>query len=147
MTLKFASKPANKTFNSFMDDFVATMPSILRDDFVTPNAKASVPVNIIETQKDYVLEVVAPGFQKEDFRISLDNKTLTVLLEVKERQEQTNERFIRKEYRFKSFSRSFTIDEKIDAEGIVAKYQNGVLTLNLPKKDAVKAASKEIAIQ
>jgi len=148
MTLvKFAGKPANKSFNNFMDDFFATVPSILRDDFITPNLKSSTPVNIKETEKEYVLEVVAPGFQKEDFKISLDNNTLTISLEKRTEEENKNEKYIRKEYRYQSFSRSFTIDEKIDVEGIVAKYLNGVLTLNLPKKDAVKASSKKITIQ
>lgn len=145
--VKFANKPVNKPFNNFMDDFFATVPSILRDDLITPNFKSSTPVNIKEAEKEYVLEVVAPGFQKEDFRISLDNNTLTVSLEKKAEEENGNEKFIRKEYKYHSFSRSFTIDEKIDAEGIVAKYLNGVLTLNLPKREAVKASSKEITIQ
>ena len=58
-----------------------------------------------------------------------------------------NEKEIRKEYQYKSFQRSFTLDEKIDAAGIEAKYVNGVLTLNLPKKEEVKSASKDISIQ
>ena len=58
-----------------------------------------------------------------------------------------NGKQIRREYSYRSFKRSFTLDEKINAEGIGAKYQNGVLTLNLPKKEEVKAAVKEITIQ
>jgi HSP20 family protein len=122
-SIKFTTKPSNRSFNNLMDDVFATMPSLLRDDFITANYKSLTPVNIKERESDYVLEVIAPGFQKEDFRISLENNTLTVWLERKVEDEK-NEKIIRREYRYQTFKRSFTIDEKIDAEGIVAKYLN-----------------------
>jgi HSP20 family protein len=148
MTLvKLQNKPITKSFNNFMDDFFATVPSILRDDFITPNFRAFTPVNIKETENEYVLEVVAPGFQKDDFKVNLDNNTLTVSADKKEEAEKQNEKFIRKEFKYQSFKRSFTIDENIDAENIVAKYLNGVLTLNLEKKQEVKSPVKEISIQ
>ena len=148
MTLvKFHNRPVNKSFNNFMDDFFATVPSIFRDDFVTPSFRSFTPVNVKETETDYVLEVVAPGFQKEDFKINLDNNTLTVSTEKKEETENKDERFIRKEFKQQSFSRSFTIDENIDVENISAKYVNGILTLNLAKKQQVKPEVKEISIQ
>jgi HSP20 family protein len=148
MTLvKLQSKPAGKSFNNFMDDFFATVPSILRDDFITPNFRSFTPINVKETENEYVLEVVAPGFQKEDFKINLDNNTLTVSAETKTETEDKNEKFIRKEFKQQSFNRSFTIDENVDAENIVAKYVNGVLMLNLAKKQKVKTSAKEISIQ
>lgn len=148
MTLvKFNNGPAQKTFNNFMDDFFTAVPSILRDDFITPSSRSFTPVNVKETENDYVLEVVAPGFQKEDFKINLDNNTLTISAEKKEETENKNEKFIRKEFKQQSFSRSFTVDEKVDAENISAKYVNGVLTLNLAKKQEVKPSLKEISIQ
>jgi HSP20 family protein len=148
MTLvKFNNKPVSKSFNNFMDDFFATVPSILQNEFTSPNFRSFTPVNIKETENDYVLEVVAPGFQKEDFKINLDNNTLTVSAEKKEETENKNEKLIRKEYKQQSFKRSFTIDENVDAENIAAKYINGVLTLNLPKKVEVKPPVKEISIQ
>ncbi|HEY6954907.1 MAG TPA: Hsp20/alpha crystallin family protein [Flavisolibacter sp.] len=148
MTLvKLNNRPLQKSFNNLMDDFFATVPSIFRDDFVTPSFRSFTPVNIKETENDYVLEVVAPGFQKDDFKINLDNNTLTISADKKEETENNNEKFIRKEFKQQSFSRSFTIDEKTDAENISAKYVNGVLTLNLAKKQEVKPPVKEISIQ
>ena len=141
------NRPMQKSFNNLMDDLFATIPSILRDDFVTPPFRSFTPVNVKETENDYVLEVVAPGFQKEDFKINLDNNTLTVSVEKNEETENKNEKFIRKEFKQQSFSRSFTIDKNIDAESISAKYVNGVLTLNLAKKQEVKPPVKEISIQ
>jgi HSP20 family protein len=130
-----------------MDDVFATVPSIFRDDLVTPNFRSFTPVNVKETENEYVLEVVAPGFQKEDFKINLDNNTLTISAEKKEATENENENFIRKEFKQQSFSRSFTIDETINAESISAKYVNGVLTLNLAKRQEVKPEVKKISIQ
>jgi len=148
MTLvKFHNRPANKSFNNLVDDFFATVPSIFRDDFIAPDFRSFTPVNVKETENDYVLEVIAPGFRKEDFKINLDNNTLTISAEKKEESENKNDRFIRKEFKQQSFSRSFTIDENIDAENISAKYVNGVLTLNLAKKEEVKPSVKEISIQ
>jgi HSP20 family protein len=148
MTLvKFQNRPVNKSFNNFVDDLFATVPSIFRDDFLSPSFRSFTAVNIKETETDYVLEIVAPGFQKEDFKINLDNNTLTVSTEKKEETENKNEKFIRKEFKEHSFSRSFTIDENIDVENISAKYVNGILTLNLAKKQQVKPEVKEISIQ
>ena len=65
----------------------------------------------------------------------------------KEETKNENDKQIRREYSYRSFKRSFTLDEKIDASGIEAKYVNCVLTLNLPKKEVVKASAQEITIQ
>ena len=139
-------KPANKSFNNLVDDFFNGWPSILRDDEGL-NINQSVPVNIKETENGYLLELVAPGMQKEDFRINLDNNLLTVSVEKKAETVNNSEKSISREYKFNSFKRSFTIDEKIDAENINATYLNGVLTLNLSKKAEVKTSAKEISIQ
>lgn len=146
MTLvKFKQRPVNGDFNNLMDDFFAPFSSILGNDVATSTRHPFIPVNITEAEGGYTLEVVAPGLEKEDFKISLDKNLLTIAAEKKEG--ESNGKSIRKEYRFQSFSRSFTLDEKIDAEGIGAKYVNGVLTLNLPRKAEVKEATKQINIQ
>ena len=148
MTHVMINKPVQRSFNNLMDDFLNQVPSLFRDEFITPNLKHQVPVNIRETETDYVLELVAPGLEKEDFRISLDKNLLTISAEKSAENEETKEgKLIRKEYRFQSFKRSFTLDEKIEAGNIAAKYLNGVLTLNLPKKVEVKEAAKQITVQ
>lgn len=67
-------------------------------------------------------------------------------MEVKKETVNENEKQILKEFKPRSFKRSFTVDQDIDCENIVAKYENGVLTLNLPKKTDVKEATKNITI-
>lgn len=129
-------------FNNLIGDLFAPTPSLFRNE-----ARQVAPVNIKETEKEYLLEIVAPGLAKEDFKISLEKNTLTVAVENKDETVNENEKFIRREYKQSAFKRSFTVDEKIDAEAISAQYVNGVLTLNLPKKVDVKPATKQITIQ
>lgn len=103
--------------------------------------------NIFETKDDYQLELLVPGRRKEDFKISLDKNLLTVSFDAKEAEKNDEKKMISKEFSIRNFSRSFTIDEKINIDGIVAKFENGILTLALPKKEEVKALPKEISIQ
>lgn len=129
-------------FNNLIGDLFAPMPSLFREEF-----RQAAPVNIRETEKEYVIEVVAPGWNKEDFKIQLDNNLLTVSVDKKEETVNENEKVVRREYRQQSFKRSFTVNEKMNADAISAQYVNGVLTLNLPKKEEVKPAAKQINIQ
>ena len=145
MTLvKLNNKPANGF--SLLDNFFNEIPTFFRDDF-SSYAKDLIPVNVKETNDAYQLEVVAPGFEKNDFKINLDKDVLMVSTEKKNEVKEGNGKQIRTEYSYRSFKRSFTLDEKVDSEKIEAKYVNGILTLNLPKKVEVKASAKEISIQ
>ena len=133
------------SFNNLMGDFFPNFPSLYRDDYGS-GFNAAVPVNIKETEKGYQLEVVAPGFTKEDFKILIEKNLLTISAERKT-EETKNEKQVRSEYRFQSFKRSFSLTEKIDSEKIEAKYENGVLFLTLANKEEVKPPVKEIVIQ
>ena len=145
MTLvKFNNRPANG-FN-LLDNFFNELPAFFKDDFGT-KAQGFIPVNVKETKDAYQLEVVAPGFEKNDFNINLEKNILSVSAEKKSETENKEEKQTRKEYSFHSFKRSFTSDEKVDAEKIEAKYINGVLTLNLPRKEEVKVSAKEILVK
>ena len=92
------------------------------------------------------MEIAAPGFEKADFNLNLDKNILTVSSNKKEENKEENPKFIRKEFSYKAFKRSFTVDDKIDAANISAKYENGILKVALPKKEEVKAAPKEITV-
>ena len=141
--VRFKNRPnGNVAFNNLLSDLFPQTPSLYQQDL-----RQAVPVNIRENEKQYLLDVVAPGLLKEDFKISLDNNLLTVSFEKKEETVNEGEKQLRTEYKLQSFKRSFTLDEKVNAEGISAQYVNGVLTLNLPKKEDVKPATKQISIQ
>ena len=104
------------------------------------------PVNIEETPDDYLVSILAPGYQKSDFKVSLDNHLLTISSEKREEEITEGNKLIRKEFSQRSFKRSFTINEKIESESITAKYDNGILYLTLPKRETAKAFSKDIEI-
>lgn len=145
--VKFFRKPFETTFNSLVDDLFSEMPVLFKNGNNQSQWTGFAPVNIKETEKTYVIDVVAPGFEKTDFKVNLEQDILTILAENKTEAKKEGEKEIRKEYSYRSFKRSFTLDVKIDDEGIEAKYVNGVLTLNLRKKEEVKSASKQISIQ
>ena len=145
--VKFNRKPFEGSFNNLVDELFTELPGLLKSELNQNLNKGFIPVNIKETEKSYQLEVVAPGFEKTDFKINLDQSLLTVSAEKKEEVKDEKQKQIRREYSYQSFKRSFTVDEKIDATNIEASYINGVLILNLPKKEVVKASATEISIK
>jgi HSP20 family protein len=146
--VKLSRKPFETSFNNLVDEFFSDIPVLFKNNNNDQsNGKGFVPVNIKENGKSYSIDVVAPGFDKADFKINLDQDILTISAEKKNEVRKENEKEIRKEYQYRSFQRSFTLDEKIDPADIEARYVNGVLTLNLPKREEVKTPSKQINIQ
>lgn len=129
-------------FNDFFNEFPASFGKTMREDVLN-----FPPVNIVEKTDGYHLDLSAPGMEKSDFNIKLDGKILTISAEKKEEKANEGDKMIRREFSYRSFKRSFTVDEKIDAAKIAAKYENGVLKLVLPKKEEVKNAATEINIQ
>lgn len=127
-------------FNPWVDLF---------DNGDMPVRSINVPaVNIAEQDNQYMVSMAAPGMKKEDFKIEVDGNQLTVSSENENSNEENNEKFTRKEYSYSSFSRSFTLPEEIKQENIEAKYEDGVLKISLPRKEAGKKPGvKKIAIK
>jgi HSP20 family protein len=129
-------------------------PSIFDDAFfrdffdISPksfgNITKSVPaVNVRETDKAFFVEVAAPGVKKEDFKIEVEDDLLTISTESKSETEEKDKegRYTKREFSYHSFSRSFSLDpDAVDTENIDAKYEDGVLHLEIPKK--IKEESK-----
>jgi HSP20 family protein len=134
------NQPGRTAFNSLLENFIKeTAPASTNNGF-------NPQVNINETKDAYLLEFNVPGRQKEKFNINLDKKLLTVSYQPEEVKADENVKQIRKEFTVTGFSRTFTVDEKIDAENISAKYENGILSVSLPKKEEIKVTPKVIAI-
>ncbi len=138
MTLSMHNyKTANDLFNDFFNQFETS----------AKGTAANIPaVNIHETNDAFHLDLVAPGLKKEDFKVSLEKGLLTISYEKKTEVENKDYKTHRREFNFASFKRSFNVDDKINADSIEAKYDNGILKLLLPKKEEVKVSPKEIAI-
>jgi len=146
--LKVNQKPFEKTFNSLFEDLFQNLPnSIAGNDWNNQFSNDFVPVNIKETGDAYILDVVAPGMEKSDFKVNIEKNLLTISAEKKSEVKNENEKMIKKEFSYRSFSRSFKLDEGIDASNINAKYDQGILNISLPKKEEVKLVPKEISIQ
>ena len=131
-------------------------PSIF-DDFFTPNWLGeatnrkdygmNIPAaNIKETKESFLVELAVPGKQKEDFNIEVENDMLTISSEDKKSSEEKDKegRYTRREFSYAAFKRSFTLPETVDDEAINAKYEDGVLKINLPKRDVSVSNSKKL---
>ena len=111
--------------------------------------KQSMPaVNVKESEKDFEIEVAAPGLSKKDFNVHVDKGVLTISSEKEEEKEQKEKDYTRKEFSYSSFSRSFTLPENVNEEDVKASYQDGILKLSVPKKNiAVSKAKKAIEVK
>ncbi len=141
------------TFSGMVDRlFQNNVNRFFDDDFWGFDGVArmvNVPVNIRETEKSYELQLVAPGLKKEDFKVNVGADLLTVSFEQAEENNQTgqSEAWLRKEYHKRSFTRSFTLDDAIDANKIEANYTDGILHLTMPKKESAQSVSRTIEIK
>ncbi|SEL39637.1 HSP20 family protein [Chitinophaga rupis] len=128
----------------------STLPSLF-DDFFKPwrdwsldfnggrSFAATVPaVNVSEDKDNYKVSMAAPGLKKNDFKIDVEGNVLTISAETEEKKEEKNGRFSRQEYNYSSFSRSFNLPETIRKDKIEAQYEDGVLSLKLPKKEEAR---------
>lgn len=106
----------------------------------SPTGTTIPAVNIKENKDSFIVDMAAPGMNKQDFKVELNGNALTITSE-KNYEEETKEeeRFTRKEFSYQSFSSVFTLPKDVaDAENIEARYENGVLRLVVPKKEEVK---------
>lgn len=132
-------------FGNLLNELVNQFPASWGKD--VQHSFSTVPANIHETKEGYQVELNAPGRNKEDFKLNLENGLLTISFEKKEEAGDKDYKTIRKEFGYNSFKRSFSLDEKINTAGILAKYENGVLKLFLPKKEEVIVSPQQISIQ
>lgn len=146
MTLvKFNPEKKN---SSLLPGFNDIFESVLGDTFFTDRRLSNVPaVNISESADHYHIELAAPGLKKDDFRVSVERDVLTISTETKNENLSEGRTYNRKEYSYSAFTRSFTLPESADIEKISASYNDGILKLELPKKEEAKAVARQIEIQ
>jgi HSP20 family protein len=128
-------------------EFGFSLPALFDDIFVQAgpsfrNTGVSTPaVNIIETDNDFRLEMVAPGMRKEDFKVELQDGVITVSYDHEDNRtgERQRWKYRTHEYNYHSFTRSFALPDTVEADKIEARYENGILNLVLPKKEEARA--------
>ncbi|MGB0931823.1 MAG: Hsp20/alpha crystallin family protein, partial [Chitinophagales bacterium] len=133
------------TFNKFFDDF-------FKGEFpTTETSSRHTGVNISESDADFLIEVALPGLEKGDFDVNVEADVLTISAkrkaDNKEEGEGNGRKYTRKEFNFTSFKRSFYLPENVNSDDIAANYNNGILSLSLPKvvKEEVKPKTIEIS--
>jgi HSP20 family protein len=114
--------------------------------FINP-AREFPAVNICEDDKNYSVDVVAPGFKKGDFKVNVEDDILTISAESKtESKEEDGRQYSRREYGYHSFTRSFTLPDNTEEDNITANYEDGILKLNIPKSVRQEKATKKIEV-
>ena len=129
-----------KVLNSAFEELLNAFPNAQKEPSVS-----KIPVNIYEDENGFHLELQVPGRSKEEISIKLEQNLLTISAEAKKGEEK-NYKTIRREFATNSFSRSFNVDNKINVDGIKAKYDQGVLVVFLPKKEEIKNSPKQIVV-
>ncbi|MCA0238871.1 MAG: Hsp20/alpha crystallin family protein [Bacteroidetes bacterium] len=131
------------SFSRWMDDFFDP-----RDNWFMPMKGANLPaVNVKELKDAFKLELAVPGFKKEDFNLEINQGYLTISGETKVEKEDKDEKITRQEYRFSSFTRTFTLPENVHSDQIAAEYADGILKITLPKKVNEVKPAKQISVK
>lgn len=124
----------------FNTDWFGGVSNLNKIGFNTP------AVNVKENDDNFIVELAAPGLNKEDFNVELDNDMLTISAgkEVNNEVKDENGKYTRKEFGYTSFKRAFSLPETIKGDAIEATYINGILQVTLPKKEEAKVQPKRM---
>jgi HSP20 family protein len=138
----------NNAKNTLMPGFNDVFDSIFNDTFFNDRLIARVPaVNISESENNYHVELAAPGLKKEDFKLNLDSNQLSISVETSAENQDNQKNYSKREYSYGSFVRSFTLPEGADATQIEAAYQDGILRIDIAKREEAKMVRRQIDIK
>jgi HSP20 family protein len=130
-----------KSVSSLFDDmFNRSLGDFVGGDFFISQPS----INVVETKENYRIEVAAPGLEKEDFTVNVDNGFLNISVKKEEKEEVKEGSYMRREFNFSSFTRSFELPASIAADDVGAHYENGILIITLPKKEEAKTGLAKV---
>ncbi len=146
MTLVKRNGSLLNSLPTFFDDFFNRDLFNFNDANFSQTNTTIPAVNIKETGENYEVEVAAPGMTKKDFKVELNGQLLTISSEKSQQNEtREEERYARKEFSYQSFQRTIHLHKDVvDIDKIVARYENGLLHLTIPKKEEVKQKSPRL---
>ncbi len=134
-----------KTLPDIVDEFLGR--DFMSNFFENQTGIDTPAVNIVEGKDNFQIEVAAPGLDKNDFKINVDGNVLTISSEKEEKKKEDDKKFMRREFSYTSFSRSFTLPDNVEENKINANHKDGILTVKIPKKEEAKEKpSREIKI-
>lgn len=142
MTLvKLNNRSLPRHFDAVFNDLFTGLAGGLTEGY------SAVPVNVHETKDAYHLELSAPGLKKEDFVIKVEDGLLNISYEKKEETKSDDYKTLRREFSYRGFKRSFTLNDDVNADNIQAKYENGILKVYLAKTEPAQSGTRQINIQ
>jgi len=137
-----------KTNAGLMPGFNDVFQNFFNDSFLADRIVTRVPAaNISETADHYHIELAAPGLKKDDFKLQLDDHVLNISVEQQLQDNQPGKTYSKREYSYSSFVRSFTLPESANEQQIDARYENGVLLIDIAKKEEAKSVRRQIEIK
>ena len=143
--VKFANPQRSNGMKPWVND---VFDSFFNDSFISDRMISRVPaVNIAETDGKFHIELAAPGLNKQDFKIQVDKNILSISAERKSENKEENKKYNRREYSYSSFVRSFTLPDTVDAAGIEAQYTDGILKIDVAKKEEARFQTREIEVK
>lgn len=128
--------PSKRMYNNDQNWLPTFFNDFFDNDWMMKTNATAPAINVVESDKDYKVEVAAPGMKKEDFNIHLgDNNELVITMEQKNenKEEHKNKKYLRREFAYSKFQQSFILPDDVEKEKISASVNDGILTIDLPK--------------
>lgn len=140
-----ANRFFGEPYEDFLESFFAESPTLHKIKFGSDLPRA----NVVENEKDYTVQIVVPGINKNDLKITVNNQIMTVEKEDKQEKEEKGKNYSYREFHHSSFKRSFKIPENVNFDEIKSNYQDGILNIIIPKPETkeIKESGKTIAIE
>ena len=127
--------PTKRMYNNDQNWLPTFFNDFFDNDWMMKTKATAPAINVVESDKDYKVEVAAPGMKKEDFNIHLgDNNELIITMEQKNENKEEHKKYLRREFAYSKFQQSFVLPDNIEKEKISASVNDGILTIELPKQ-------------
>lgn len=126
--------PTKRMYNNDQNWLPTFFNDFFDNDWMMKTNATAPAINVVESDKDYKVEVAAPGMKKEDFNIHLgDNNELIITMEQKNENKEEHKKYLRREFAYSKFQQSFILPDDVEKEKISASVNDGILTIELPK--------------
>ena len=126
--------PSKRMYNNDQNWLPTFFNDFFDNDWMMKTNATAPAINVVESDKDYKVEVAAPGMKKEDFNIHLgDNNELIITMEQKNENKEEHKKYLRREFAYSKFQQSFILPDDVEKEKISASVNDGILTIELPK--------------
>lgn len=126
--------PSKRMYNNDQNWLPTFFNDFFDNDWMMKTNATAPAINVVESDKDYKVEVAAPGMKKEDFNIHLgENNELVITMEQKNENKEEHKKYLRREFAYSKFQQSFILPDNVEKEKISASVNDGILTIELPK--------------